>query len=97
MLTTLSSLVGIIATVSISGPRARSGSVSAAPSLSLPMKAASTRTNERPRTCSGRKSTSGSCSIRPIEWHYTGTVSIHSRQAPRISRARSIGQNRQPA
>ena len=39
MFTTLSSLVGIIATVSNSGPRSRSGWTSAAPSLAVPMKA----------------------------------------------------------
>ena len=97
MLTTLSSLGGIIATLSISGSRSRSGWARAAPSAADPMNASSISTNDRPRTSSGRKGTSGSWSIRPNDSHVSGAVSTHARQAFRISVARSIGQSIAPA
>ena len=97
MLTTLSSLAGIIAIVSISGPRSRNGWSEGGAIAADPRMAASTSTNDRPRTCSGRNGTSGSWSIRPSDSHASGTVSIHARQACRISAARSIGQNSAPA
>ena len=98
MFTTLSSLVGIIATVSISGPRSRSGWTSAAPSSAAADEGGLDQ-HERPAAKVRRAGTgtSGSWSIRPRDSHSSGTVSIHSRQAFRISAARSIGQNRAPA
>ena len=68
--------------------------MSSAPAASSPMNASSTSTNPRPRRWSGRNGRSGSWSIRPSDSHSTGTVSIHSRHAPRIRVACSIGQNR---
>ena len=87
----------IIANVSISGPRSRSGASCLEPLASSPSQAASTTTNERPRKGSGICSNGGRFIRRPSELISSGTLAVHPCQLSSTSAARSCGQNRTPA
>ena len=64
----------IVANVSISGSSSRSGASCAEPLVSSPSQAASTTTNERPRSGSGICSNGGTFSRRPSEVISSGTL-----------------------
>ncbi len=81
-----SSVTGIVATVSIAGPSARSGSSSFAPSASSPSQIACTTTNDLPRTGSGISGIGGNCRMRPTEVISSGTSAVQVRQAFSTSR-----------
>ncbi len=88
---------GIIAKVSISGSRSRSGASSAAPAASSPMKAPSITARARPRRNSGMSGSDGICIRRALVVASSGAVRVHAAQALRTSALRSHGQNSMPA
>ena len=83
--------------VSTSGPSARSGSSSFAPSFSVPRKAASTPANLPPRTSSGTSGMSGTWRMRASELSSSGSVGSSSFQACSTSAERSQGNRNIPA
>ena len=74
MCSRLSSATGIVATVSMTGPSARSGSSSRSPSSGSPDQIASTTTKDWPRTGSGISGIGGNWRIRPTERHLVRQV-----------------------
>ena len=92
-----SSLVGMVANVSIAGPRARSGASRASVSSCGSRTTASTTTNDWPDRNGGRSGSRGKRSMRPTDVTSFGTVRTHSRHACSTSAARSIGKKRTPA
>ncbi len=79
--------------MSSSGSSARSGaSMSGSPRI-----AASTTTSLRPRSGAGTSGSGGTWRIRHSEVMSSGTVVVHSRQALKISSARSHGHAIAPA
>ena len=83
---------GTIENVSSSARSSRSGSSSAAPSASRPRWAASTTTNERPRTISATSWPVPKRMIRATDVISGGAVAVHSSQACSTSAARLGGE-----
>ena len=92
-----SAVGGSIAKVSISGSWSRSGRSSSRPSASVARQAASTRTNERPRSRSGISESVGHVQEAADRGDGVGAAAAHARHAGRTSAARSWGQNSAPA